>query len=170
MRIFIVGTILVFCCLIFGCNGWVYSVPAENMLPTIKVGDALIVNQFAYSSSPIERFDIVAFNAPESAKKLTGEKGDVKYVKRIIGLPNEKLEIRDNKIYINDELLNETFEKIVDAKDEKKYVKAIIIPANEYFLLGDNRPNSADSRYWEKPTIEKKEILGKVVQIIHKDE
>lgn len=63
------------------------------MLPTIKVGDTCIINKYAYTSKPIERFDIVVFNAPEWAKKLVNDKEDTKYLKRIIGLPNEKIEI-----------------------------------------------------------------------------
>ncbi|MET0754285.1 MAG: signal peptidase I [Pyrinomonadaceae bacterium] len=165
MRTFIVCTILVFCCLAISCRGWAYRVPTENMLPTIKVGDTCIINKFEYSSNPIQRFDIVVLNAPDDLKKRSDEK-DIKIIKRIIGLPNEKIEIKNNRIYINDKLLDEEFEKIVDDKDVKKDFSAITISENEYFLLGDNRPDSFDSRYWKKPTIEKVNILGKVVQII----
>ncbi len=135
------------------------------MLPTIKVGDTCIINKYAYTSKPIERFDIVVFNAPEWAKKLVNDKEDTKYLKRIIGLPNEKIEIKDNKIFINDKLLEESFDKIVDMNDPMKNFPAMVIPENEYFLLGDNRPDSMDSRYWKPATVKKEEILGKVIQI-----
>ena len=167
MRTFIVCTILVFCCLAIGCKGFAFRVPTENMLPNIKVGDTCIVDQ--YSSAPIERFDIVMFNAPEWAKKISDEKGDVKFIKRIIGLPNEKIEIKENKIYINDKLLEETFKKITNEKDQMKDFSSITIPENEYFLLGDNRPQSLDSRYWEPATIKKEDILGKVIEILPAD-
>lgn len=136
------------------------------MLPTIKVGDSCIVNKFAYSSKPIERFDIVVFNAPEWAKKVTNDNNDTKYLKRIIGLPNEKIEIKDNKIFVNDKLLEESFENIKSDGDDKKNFPAIIVPENEYFLLGDNRPESMDSRYWQPATIKKEDVLGKVTQIV----
>lgn len=135
------------------------------MLPTIKVGDTCIINKYAYTSKPIERFDIVVFNAPEWAKKLVNDKEDTKYLKRIIGLPDEKIEIKDNKIFINDKLLEESFDKIVDMNDPMKIFPAMVIPENEYFLLGDNRPDSMDSRYWKPATVKKEEILGKVIQI-----
>ena len=164
MRTFVVCAILVFCCLAIGCKGFAFRVPTENMLPTIKVGDTCIVDQ--YSSIHIERFDIVMIKAPEWTKNVGIEKGDVKYVKRIIGLPGEKIEIRNNQIFINDKLLEEPFEKITDSNDEVKDFPAIIIPENEYFLLGDNRPKSLDSRYWKPATIKREDVLGKVVKIL----
>ena len=167
MRAFIVCTILVFCCLAIGCKGFAFRVPTGNMLPTIQVGDTCIVDQ--YSKIEIKRFDIVMFSVPEEVKKMTGETGDVKYISRIIGLPNEKIEIKDNKIFINDKLLDETFEKITDEKDRLKNLPAIVISENEYFLLGDNRPESFDSRYWKPATIKKEKVLGKVVEILPAD-
>ena len=164
MRTFTVCTILFFCCLAIGCKGFAFRVPTENMLPTIQVGDTCVVDQ--YSSFEIKRFDIVMFKAPESAKRMMRETGDIKYISRIIGLPKEKLEIRDNKIFINDKLLEESFEKIDEDNHNQKWVPAIVIPENEYFLLGDNRPRSLDSRYWKPATIKKEDILGKVIEIL----
>ena len=129
------------------------------MLPTLKVGDTCVVNKF--DDSTIQRFDVVVFNAPEDIK--LGEKGDVKIISRIIGLPNEKIEIRRGKVYINDQLLDEPFEKTLDTE---KDFSAFVIPGNEYFLLGDNRPQSLDSRYWKKPTIPKQDISGKIAEVI----
>lgn len=166
MRTFIVCTILVFCCLAIGCTGWAYKVPTANMIPTIQIGDTCIVNKFEYSTNSIQRFDIVVFNIPEGAKKETGESGDVKYLSRVIGLPNEKIEIKKGKVYINDKLLDEPFGKVVNADDPENDFSAIVIPENEYFILGDNRPQSFDSRYWKPPTVKKEDILGKVVQIV----
>jgi signal peptidase I len=165
MRAFIVCTILVFCCLAIGCKGFAFRVPTENMSPTIKVGDTCIVDQ--YSEVKIQRFDLIMFSAPEAAKKITRETGNVKYISRIIGLPNEKIEIKDSKVFINDKLLDEPFEKITDERDRRKDVPALVIPENEYFMMGDNRPQSLDSRYWK--TVKKEEILGKVVEILPAD-
>ena len=159
MRTFIVCTILVFCCLAIGCKGWAFKVRTENMSPTLKIDDTFVVNKF--DDSVIKRFDIVVFNAPEDIK--FGEKGDVKIVSRIIGLPNEKIEIKQGKVYINDTLLDEPFEKTLDIE---KDFSAFVIPENEYFLLGDNRPESLDSRYWKKATIPKQDISGKVAKVI----
>jgi signal peptidase I len=169
MRTFIVCTILFVCCLAIAC-GWVYRSVAGNMLPTIQIGDSVVINKYAYDSKPIERFDIVVFNAPEEHKPRNNNQATV-YVKRIIGLPNEKLEIRNNKIYINQKLLDESsFEKIIDENNYKKDFPSKNIPKDEYFLLGDNRPNSEDSRYWKNATVKKTDVLGKVIEIIPKSE
>jgi len=78
-------------------------------------------------------------------------------------LPNEKTQIRNGTIFINDRLLEEPFEK--ESWTESNF-GPIVVPENEYFVLGDNRPNSADSRIWEPPTIKRKDILGKIIEII----
>jgi signal peptidase I len=127
------------------------------MSPTLKIGDVCSAGKI--ENSQIQRFDIVVFNMPEDIKKITGEKGNVKIISRIIGLSGEKIEIKQGKIYINDKLLDEPFEKVVDVE---KDFSAIVIPENEYFLVGDNRPESLDSRYWKKPTINKEDIAGKI--------
>jgi signal peptidase I len=161
MRAFFVGTILVFCCLAIGCTGWAFKIRTENMSPALKIGDTCVVNKF--DGSAINRFDIVVFQMPEDVKKMSGETGDIKIISRVIGLPNEKIEIRQGKVYINDKTLDEPFEKTLDTE---KDFSAFVIPEDEYFLLGDNRPQSLDSRYWKKPTIAKQDISGKVAEVI----
>jgi signal peptidase I len=127
------------------------------MSPSMKIGDVCKAENV--ENSLIQRFDIVVFNMPEDIKKITGEKGNIKIISRIIGLPGEKIEIRQGKAYINNKLLDESFEKVLDLE---KDFSAIEIPKNEYFLLGDNRPESLDSRYWKKPTVSREEISGKI--------
>ncbi len=127
------------------------------MSPALKIGDVCKAESLADSS--IERFDIVVFNMPEDIKKLTGETGSVKIIARVVGLPGEKIEIRQGKTFINEKLLDENFEK---ATDTEKDFSAFVIPENEYFLLGDNRPQSLDSRYWKKPTVSRTEISGRI--------
>jgi signal peptidase I len=166
MRTFIVCTILVFCFLAIGCKGLAYRSETLNMSPTITQNDMAIANPFAYSSASVERFDLVVIKSPEYVMKRSNQTGDVRWIERVIALPNEKLEIRENKVYINDKLLEEPFEKIIDENDSKKNFGPINIPVNEYFLLGDNRPNSEDGRYW-KPfsTIKREDIYSKIIDI-----
>ncbi len=165
MRSFIVCTILVFCCLAIGCKGLAYKVVTVNMSPTLNPSDAFTVNPLAYQSNPIERFDIVIYEAPEAVKEANKINGELRIVTRVVGLPGEKLEIKNNKLYINDKLLDEPFERIVDETDKRKDFPAIVIPENEYFLMGDNRPKSIDSRYYKPATIKKEDIYSKILEI-----
>ena len=163
MRTSIACTILVFCCLAIGCGFHWVKVPTGAMQPTIPIDANVITDETAYSSSKqIERFDIVVHKAPidESYRKL-GIDENAKFIFRVIGLSGEKVEIKNGKVFINDNLLDEPFKKIPSSDN----FKTIVIPDNEYFLLGDNRPESNDSRYWKTISIKRENILGKVVKI-----
>ena len=163
MRTFIVCTILVFCCLAICCGYHLVKVPTGAMQPTIKVNAKVATDETAYSSGqPINRFDIVIHKAPidEKYKKL-GISEDTKFIFRVIGLGGEKVEIKKGKVFIDDKLLEESFEKISSDDD----FGPTIVPENEFFLLGDNRPESNDSRYWKPSTIKRENVFGKVVKI-----
>jgi signal peptidase I, bacterial type len=126
-------------------------VPTESMLPTIKVGDRLLVDKISYKFTDINRGDVVVFHAPSNVD----QKG-IDYVKRIIGLPGDKIEIRDGKVFINEIELNEPYEK-----EKPNYTYApIIVPEETYFVMGDNRNHSNDSHYWG--VLAKNNIVGKV--------
>lgn len=167
MRPVAISLLLFLCCLAIGCRGTAYRSPTENMKPTIGPDDLCVANPSAYWLSPVERFDLVVFKAryePYERNRTADEK-DERFIARIIGLPNEKIEIRNNVIFVNDVPLIEPFDKIVDEKDRKRNFPAIIIPEEEYFLLGDNRPNSFDSRSWKTPTVNRRSIYSKIVDI-----
>ncbi|MGI6360828.1 MAG: signal peptidase I [Bacillota bacterium] len=127
-------------------------VPTPSMYPTIHVGDRVLVNKLAYfgDRSP-QRGDIVVFVGPADS----GVDGDL--LKRVLGLPGEKIEVHDKKVYINDQPLTE------DYLAEEPYYDfgPVIVPEGYYFMMGDNRNQSADSHYWQDPFISKKDIKGK---------
>ena len=163
MRTFIVCTIVAFCLSVISCGFRWVKLPTGAMQPTIKIDANVITNEMAYSSgNSIERFDIVVHKAPidESYRKL-GIDENTKFIFRIIGLSGEKVEIKNGKVFINDNLLDEPFEKIPSNDN----FKLVTVPENEFFLLGDNRPESNDSRYWKTVTIKRENIIGKVVKI-----
>jgi signal peptidase I len=135
------------------------------MMPTISPQDMCIVNPLAYSTGEIQRFDIIIFEMPESVKQTTGSKGEVRVMMRIIGLPGERIEIREKQVLVNDQILDQPFERIESDFPKHRNFGPIVVPTNEYFVLGDNRENSLDSRYYKHPTIHKKTIYSKVTVI-----
>jgi len=136
------------------------------MSPALNIDDAFTVDPFEYESSAVARFDIVVFQAPEEVKQRTKQSGDVRLVKRVVGLPGEKIQIKENQVFINGELLVEPYEILIDAKDPKRNFGPITIPRDEYFLMGDNRVGSEDSRWHYHPTIKKSDIHSKVIKVL----
>ena len=128
-------------------------VPSESMENTIMTGDRFFGNRLAYLFDDPERFDIVVFKYPDDESQL--------FVKRVIGLPGETVEIKDGKVYINGSQtpLDDSFTPETPTGDYGPYV----VPEGSYFMLGDNRNHSGDSRFWKQPYVEKEKIVGKAI-------
>ena len=151
------------------------QVPTESMKPTILVGDHFFLDKFAFPANypqfmnkvlptrEIARGDIVAFKSPGDPK--------VPFIKRVIGLPGETLEIRDKTVYINGRELEESYKHFIDPNIYERgsgipsdYIARDnfgpkVIPPNSYFMMGDNRDNSNDSRFWG--VVDGKMVIGK---------
>ena len=112
-------------------------VPSGSMISTINENDKLIGFRLAYLFSDPKRGDIVMFDSPVEDKI---------YIKRVIGLPGETVEIRDNTVYINGERLEEDYVK--NEWTNSPGTKTYDVPEGCYFMMGDNRNASADSRVW----------------------
>ena len=138
------------------------KIPSESMEKTIMTGDRIFGFRLAYGlnldffgheiSKKIkdpERFDIVIFKYPDDES--------VDYLKRIIGLPGETVEIISGKVYINGELLDEPYLSEEPTGDYGPYQ----VPEDSYFMLGDNRAVSKDSRYWHNTYVKKDKIIAK---------
>lgn len=142
-------------------------VPSASMEDTIMTGDRLIANRLAYKFGSVKRFDIVVFKFPDKDPNVNPNvsKGDKEantlFIKRVIGLPGEKVTIKDNEVYINDstEPLKDEFIKEPMESPDMEFE----VPEDCYFMMGDNRNNSHDSRYWQNHFVRKDEILGKAV-------
>lgn len=131
------------------------EVEGESMEPTLSNGDNLIVEKISYRFNDPKRFDIIVF--PFQYKE------DTYYIKRIIGLPGETVQI-DGKgnIYINGELLQENYgREIIEPQNIGIAANPILLGEDEYFVMGDNRNNSSDSRTEIVGNIHRDDIIGK---------
>ncbi|MCR5295449.1 MAG: signal peptidase I [Lachnospiraceae bacterium] len=126
-------------------------IPTESMENTIMVNDQVFGNRLAYRNALPERFDIVIFHYPDDESKL--------YIKRVIGLPGETVEIVDGKVYINgsEEPLDDSF----CPEEPLGSYGPFYVPSGHYFMMGDNRNHSNDSRFWINKYVSLDRILGK---------
>ena len=142
------------------------KIPSASMEDTIMTGDRIFGFRLAYGINinlfgleyhkklkEPERFDIVIFKYPDNEKE--------RYIKRVIGLPGEKVEIIDGKVYINDaeEPLDDSFVR----NEPIGSFGPFYVPEDCYFMLGDNRNNSKDSRFWDNKFVKFDKIIGKAV-------
>ena len=121
-------------------------IPSASMEPTLYEGDQLFVTKI-YNTDKIKRGDIVVFRSEELDDIL---------IKRVIGLPGDKIVLKDGVTTINGEVYNEDFIKSYDNEDGEYEV-----PEGKFFLRGDNRLDSYDSTKWKVPYISSKDIMGK---------
>jgi signal peptidase I len=141
-----------------------FKIPTGSMENNLLIGDHLLVNKFLFAPTgsaierallpvrPVRRGDVVVFKFPEDPER--------DFVKRVIGLPGEKLEMREKRVYINDKPIEEPYVHFLEppsapsvqhettSTDLRERYGPVTVPANSYFMMGDNRDNSEDSRYW----------------------
>lgn len=128
------------------------SVIGQSMDPTLKNGDNVLVNKAAYLLTSPKRNDIIVF-------KPNGNDNSHNYVKRVIGLPGETIQIKNGVVYVDGEKLDDKIDvSIINAGIAEEEIK---ISEGEYFVLGDNRNKSEDSRYANIGNIKKSDIEGK---------
>jgi signal peptidase I len=141
-----------------------FKIPTGSMENNLLIGDHLLVNKFALGPTEsalerallpvatIHRGDVLVFKFPVQP--------DRDFIKRVIGLPGETLEVKQKRVYINGQLLDEPYVHYLDAStlppelreetsiDLRERYGPVVVPPEQYFMMGDNRDNSMDSRYW----------------------
>ena len=141
-----------------------FKIPTGSMEENLLIGDHLLVNKFVLGPTAsgierallpigtIERNDVIVFKYPEEPER--------DFIKRVVGLPGETLEVRDRKVFVNGTPLDEPHAHYIDASaspspfhevtsfDVRERYGPVTVPPDQYFVMGDNRDNSQDSRYW----------------------
>jgi signal peptidase I len=173
-----------------------FRIPSSSMVPTLHVGDFILVNKFAYGirlpvlhskvldTGEPERGDVLVFRYPKKPKDK--DKPDVDYIKRVVGLPGDRVGYFDKTVYLNGEPvgqdvlaaddqelpdyiqtrfehLGEKGHYIVVDNDKRPLEGEMVVPEGHYFVMGDNRDNSNDSRYWG--TVPEENLVGKAFLI-----
>lgn len=128
------------------------QVPTGSMIPTINIDNRAVVTRI-YNFDNLKRGDVIVFYSDELRERL---------VKRLIGLPGDKIEIKNGAVSVNGEKLQEDY-----VKNKDNYSGNFEVPEGKYFFLGDNRPVSKDARYWINPYIDSSVIEGKVQFIFY---
>lgn len=150
-----------------------FKIPSGSMLPTLQIGDHLLVNKFIYGvkmpftgttlipiSSP-EKGDIVVFKFPKDRS--------TDYIKRVVAVPGDVVQIRKAKVYINGKAVQEEYayydstEIIPPQASPRDFYGPVTIPDGKIFVMGDNRNNSYDSRFWG--FVDQKDVLGQATII-----
>jgi signal peptidase I len=153
-----------------------FKIPTGSMENNLLIGDHLLVNKFVFGPAVsgaeramlpmrgIRRGDIVVFKYPDEPER--------DFIKRVIGLPGETLELRNKKVYINGQALDEPYVHFLDPTHDGQEVTSfeqrerygpVRVPEGQYFVMGDNRDNSQDSRYWG--FLPRANIKGKALMI-----
>ena len=139
-----------------------FKIPTGSMENNLLVGDHLLVNKFIFAPTaaavetsllpiePIRRGDVIVFKFPQDPER--------DFIKRVIGLPGETLEIRNKQVFINGQKLDEPYVHFLQPPssgasemasiDVRERYGPVTVPRDHYFMMGDNRDNSEDSRYW----------------------
>jgi signal peptidase I len=128
-------------------------VDGYSMEPTLHTGEFIIVNRVAYrlgsiETGDVERGDIIVFEYPRNPTQ--------EYIKRVIGLPGDEVSVRDGKVYVNGQMLDEPYIKAPPA-----YQGSWTVPQDSVFVFGDNRNNSSDSHNWGEVPLEN--VIGKAI-------
>ena len=128
------------------------EVISGSMEDTMQIDDVYLGNRLSYVFGDPERGEIVFFKFPDKEEET--------FVKRIIGLPGEKIEIKDGKVYINDSA-EPLYEPYLKETPRKEDFGPVVIPEDSYFMMGDNRNHSNDSRAWNTFYVTRDHLLAK---------
>jgi len=129
-------------------------IPSGSMEPTLQINDRLIIDKISYNFRQPQRGDIVVFSPTDALKQQNFKDA---FIKRVIGLPGETVEVKGGRVYVNDQALREQY---IEEAPEYSY-GPVTVPEDNYLVLGDNRNNSYDSHYWG--FVPREKIIGRAI-------
>ena len=130
-----------------------FKIPSSSMEPTLIPGDRVLVNRLAYKYGSPQRGDVIVFLSPHDP--------NVDFIKRIIAIEGDTIEVRQGRVLVNNEPQVEDYVQATDVSNFS-YQQ---VPPGHVFVMGDNRPDSQDSRLWESPWLPEEDIIGKAFMI-----
>ena len=134
-----------------------YQIPTESMVPAIRANDRIVANRLIYRLRDIRRGDVIVFEPTEDARARCGDVpgSGTPFVKRVIGLPGDRVEVRGGVTYVNGTPFR------VERARAPDYAKTWpVVPRGELLVLGDNRPRSCDSHLWPDPFVPEGNVIG----------
>lgn len=166
-----------------------FQIPSSSMVPTLQIGDYILVNKFTYGLRlPVTRTKVVDLGEPERGDVMVffpPHMNETYYIKRVIGIPGDKVSYRDKRLYVNGEALSreeiavapgpdgryrlgleglDEAEFMMQVNDGRRPVNfSVTVKPGHYFMMGDNRDNSSDSRIWGQ--VPEKDIVGKAFAV-----
>ena len=145
-----------------------FKIPSGSMLQTLQIGDHLLVTKFAYGVKvPFTNIMVIEREGPKHGDVIVfdfHEDPSKDFIKRVIGLPGDVIEIRDKQVFRNGVQLTEAYVQHVDSSNSvprRDNFGPVMVPENKYFVMGDNRDESYDSRFWG--FVERNTIAGKAL-------
>ena len=115
-----------------------FYIPSESMIPTLRVGDRVLVNKFIYRFTEPKRGDVVVFESVEG--------GNEDLIKRVVGVPGDEISVRRGKLFVNGELRRQPY--VNKRFPDRSFFAPTTVPKGHVFVMGDNRANSRDSRFF----------------------
>jgi signal peptidase I len=148
-----------------------FYVPSGSMVPTLQSEDCIVVPKLAYGLHlPFRRESLVSWSRPERGQVIVFNRADDpstwidegarSMVKRVIGLPGDRVRITGTVVAVNDQVLSESYARWTKPGPEQE--QSFVVPSDSLFVLGDNRDESYDSRFWSDPFIATKQVVGPV--------
>ncbi|MDP2279136.1 MAG: signal peptidase I [Nitrospirota bacterium] len=148
-----------------------FKIPSGSMIPTLLIGDHILVNKFLYGTKiPFKDKRVLMFKKPERGDMIVfkyPENPDKDFIKRVVAIEGDVIESKNKKVHVNGNKVNEPYAQHTDSSmrpmgiEPRDNFGPVIVPKNKYFVMGDNRDQSYDSRYWGYVDI--KDVKGKAL-------